>query len=131
MKTNHEKKVLSLSACRKLLPIISTGKYIFFLAALFFQQEDTMAIFVVCVSLTLMFIAADSFLKISAWKCPHCRKVLPHDFYSRKTMTDCPNCGAALDFSDKRVFVPEPPHPESPAGGAEAESAQGDGPAAP
>lgn len=106
MKGKQEKKVLSLHACSKLIPIVNAGKYAAFLAALFFQQENTMAVFVVCVCLTLMFITTDTYLKISVWKCPHCKKPLPHDFYSRKTMTSCPNCGGELDFSEARTFVP-------------------------
>ena len=105
MKT-QKRTNLSLYACRKLIPIINAGKIISFLAALFFQQDGMLPLFVTCVFLVIMFLTTDTYLKLSVWKCPSCGHVLPNDFYSRKTMTHCPNCKEELDFSDTRFFVP-------------------------
>lgn len=105
MKNISKRKVLSLHACRKLLPIMGAAKYICILATIFFQQEDTVACMVVFASLTIIALCLDSFLKISAWKCRHCGERLPYDFYSRKTLRACPKCGEELDFSQKTLLV--------------------------
>jgi hypothetical protein len=89
------------------LPIVNTGKIVGFLGALFFQQENTRPLFVFFAIMTLMFLTTDTYLKLALWKCPHCGKILPHDFYSRKTMTSCPSCQQKLDFSDTRFWVPD------------------------
>ena len=106
MKSTRERKTVSLYACRNLLPIVSTGKVVTFVAAIFFQQESTLVLFMTCVCLTLLLLTTDTYLKLALWKCPRCKKQLPHDFYSRKTMTSCPFCGSKLDFSDTRFLVP-------------------------
>lgn len=101
-----EKKVLSLYACRKLMPVTNALKYVFILGALFFQQASTITMLVIFASLAVLTISLDTFLKLSAWRCPHCKKVMPSDFYSRKTLETCPNCHAVLDFSKAPLFVP-------------------------
>ena len=106
-KQMSERKVLSLYACRKLMPVVNVLKYVFILAAIFFQQASTITLLVIFASLAVLTISLDTFLKLSAWKCPHCKKVLPSDFYSRKTLDTCPNCHTKLDFSRASVFVPE------------------------
>lgn len=106
MRKTDPKMTLSLSACKKLLPVVSAGKYIAILCAVFFQQDGTFVPLVICASIALLLICLDTALKLSFWKCPHCGKQLPHDFYSRKTMESCPFCRHKLDFSNKKVFVP-------------------------
>jgi rubrerythrin len=101
-----QKAFLSLGACRKLLPIVSAGKYIAILCAIFFQQDTTPVPLVICASAAMLFICLDTVLKLSVWKCPRCHKPLPHDFYSRKTITKCPSCGEALDFSRDGSALP-------------------------
>lgn len=91
--------ILSLGTCRRVLPVVSTGKYVAILCAIFFQQDSTLVPLVMCVSAAMLFICLDTVLKLSVWKCPRCNKPLPHDFYSRKTITKCPSCGETLDFS--------------------------------
>ena len=100
-----EKKVLSLYACRKLMPVTNALKYVFILGALFFQQASTIPMRVSFAAFAVLPISLDSLLKLSAWRCPHCKKVMPSDFYSRKTLETCPNCHAVLDFSKAPLFV--------------------------
>lgn len=107
MDKNQRRKTLSLYMTRKLLPIVNYGKYILFLAAIFFQQEDTLELFVVCSSAAVFMFGIDTFLKLSAWKCRHCKHILPHDFYSRKTLEYCPHCHKKLDFDDHSFFTYE------------------------
>lgn len=72
----------------------------------FFQQASTITMLVIFASFAVLTISLDTFLKLSAWRCPHCKKVMPSDFYSRKTLETCPNCHAVLDFSKAPLFVP-------------------------
>lgn len=95
----NQQPLLSLSVCKRLLPVVGAGKYIAIFCAILFQQDSTLVPLVICASAAIFLICLDSILKISFWKCPRCKKQLPHDFYSRKTMTKCPFCKEVLDFS--------------------------------
>ena len=58
-----QRAILSLGACRKLLPIVSAGKYIAILCAIFFQQDTTPVPLVICASAAMLFICLDTVLK--------------------------------------------------------------------
>lgn len=106
-KDDKNRKTLSLYVTKKIMPIVNYLKYIFFLGAIFFQRDETAVLFVICASIAIMLFGIDTFLKVSAWRCRYCGKVLPHDFYSRKTMEYCPNCHKKLDFEDHSFFTNE------------------------
>lgn len=100
MDTPKYKKIMSLKVCRRLLPFSNAIKYAAFLAAIFFHRDDTQVAFIICVSLVFLTLSLDTFLRVCVWKCPHCCKSLPSDFYSRKTITICPACKENLGFSE-------------------------------
>lgn len=103
---NNENLTLSLYTCRKLLPIVNAAKIGGFLGTIFFQGYSVIWPVIVFGGFTVIMLTADTILKLKFWKCPSCRNVLPHDFYSRKTMTHCPKCKRMLNFEVQGFFVP-------------------------
>lgn len=103
MRKENKPQKLSLATCKKLLPVANGGKYVGFLGMLFFQAENTRWLFYLFLLIMLASLTADTYLKLSQWKCPCCGKPLPYDFYSRKTMTACPNCTHPLELGNHKT----------------------------